>query len=347
MLSGAILVVGQCSWDSGCDSANNGYESTPILGGSPIASVELLGRSVLDRTIQALRLVGTELITVIASEAVSSALAKLANGSARVRLLPPTMDLMPTAEDIAREYVDQGVENILLGRVGPYAEINFADLLQCHRERTNGLTSVTSSRGELDLLVIDADRVVKNREAGRRGLSDIGSFSSGVSYSVPGYVNFLHTARDLRRFVSDAFLGRCAVRPSGEEVRPGVWFGQGVHVHRDARVVAPAYVGCGTTIRAGAFITQCSVLERDCEVAEGTLIENSVVLSNSFVGKGLSVSHAVVNGNKLVPLRRNVLVEVEDRHLLGRVLPVKTQRFGSEPSAELSLAERLLATAWS
>ena len=39
------------------------------------------------------------------------------------------------------------------------------------------------------------------------------------------------------------------MRPSGVEVRAGIWIEDGADVHRRARIVAPAYIGSGSKVR--------------------------------------------------------------------------------------------------
>ena len=136
-------------------------------------------------------------------------------------------------------------------------------------------------------------------------------------YLTTGYVNRLADARDLRRLVADAFQGRCAIRPRGREVKPGVWIDDGARVHRSARIVAPAYIGRGTRVRAAALVTRFSNLERRCLVDYGTAIEDSSVLPYTHVGRGLDVAHAVVEGSRLVNLSRNVAVTIRDANLIG------------------------------
>jgi len=53
-----------------------------------------------------------------------------------------------------------------------------------------------------------------------------------------------------------------------------------------------------------------------CYIDYGTVIEDSSVLKNSYVGIWLDVSHAVVGGNKLMNLERNVLLEISDPSLI-------------------------------
>src|SRR5262249_49917645 len=164
-------------------------------------------------------------------------------------------------------------------------------------------------------------------------------------YPVEGYVCGLNETSDLRQLVMDAFLSRCSVRPRGREVRPGVWLDEGTQVHRRAQITGPAYVGRGAMLRANTQLSDFSTLERGCIVDEGTVIEASTVLMNTFVGRGLNVFQSIVDGNHLHPLRQNVVVEIRDQRLLGRTVPSEPVRVASG-GAGASLAERLLATAW-
>jgi hypothetical protein len=76
--------------------------------------------------------------------------------------------------------------------------------------------------------------------------------------------------------------------------------------------VAPAYIGCGTKVRADALITRLTNIERDCCIDSGTVVEDSSILSNTTVGICLDLCHAVVNGSELFSLERDVVVEVSD-----------------------------------
>ncbi len=122
----------------------------------------------------------------------------------------------------------------------------------------------------------------------------------------------LSRARDLRRLVVDALQGRCQLSPKGREIKPRVWVDDGAQLHRRARVVAPAYIGRASSVREDTLITRFSNVESFCEVDYGTAIEDSSVLSNSYVGIWLDVSHAVVCGSKLLNLSRNATLNLAD-----------------------------------
>ncbi|MGH9503231.1 MAG: hypothetical protein ACRD20_10315 [Terriglobales bacterium] len=212
------------------------------------------------------------------------------------------------------KHAEKGIARVLVIRLGAYAEVDFADLLQFHADTGSAVTRVCDAQGPLDIWVLDAV------PGTRRGLSlDLSSDASlPAVYRTSGYVNRLADAQDLRRLAVDAFSGRCAIRPRGRQIKPGVWIDEGARVHRSARIVAPAYIGQGARVRASALVTRFSNVERRCVVDCGTAIENSSVLPFTRVGRGLDVVHSVIEGERLMNLSRNVAFTIEDPKLFGR-----------------------------
>jgi len=347
MLTGAILSIGQSSRAfHGAGSSWGRIYEPGMLGGSPMVCVEVLGTSALERIVEKLRRDGVELVTVLVRDEYSPPAQRLAQKAVKIKQVPPAIDLWSAAECVLREYVQQGVQYILMSTVGAYAEFDFAQIVRFHHERKQGLTSVVDEHGHLELWVVDAKRVVATRAVGLNRLMDFTADDAAASYPLRGYVNRLRTVGDLRHLVIDAFGSRCSIRPQGREVRPGIWFGDGARAHRHARIAAPAYLGCGARLRANTVVTAFSTVERGCDVRHNTVIEDASVLANTYVGRGLNVSHAVIDGNRLLPLGRNLVVEIQDSKLLHRTLPLDTPRTMAGGAASPSLAERLLATAW-
>ncbi len=346
MLAGAILVVERSSQEHNATRDFRGRMTEPgILGGNPIACVELLGQSVLDRVVQKLRHDGVELITVVIKDEFSHLARMSATPATTINTVALQTDLWSAAECVLREYVQHGVELILLTRLGAYAELDLADLIRFHRGTKQGITVLTKDGEAMDSWIIEAGEARNMRRLGLPRLlyrEDL----CARPYALPGYVRRLDEPSDLRQLVIDAFLSRCSIRPRGRELKPGVWLDDGAQVHRRARIVAPAYLGSGAKLRADTLVTRFSTLERDCDVHDGTVIEDSSILANTCVGKGLNVAHAVVDGNKVFPLRQQIVVEVQDPKLLGRTATVELPRPVAGGVSGASLAERLLATAW-
>ena len=77
-------------------------------------------------------------------------------------------------------------------------------------------------------------------------------------------------------------------------------------------------MGAHSKIRAAVVLTRGAVIEHHSEIDCGTVVENTSVLPFSYVGAGLDLSHSVVGFNRVIHLRRNVAVEINDPRLVGR-----------------------------
>ena len=294
MAASAILVVGTRSLLSPeSDESFSADGSEPPA--CPIASLEVLGRSIVEHTIARLHTAGIHTVSVVREVGFSL--------TAGRRFVP----------DVLMKQARRGFERVLLIRLGAYAEVDCADLLQFHSEEGAGVTRVCDASGPLDFWVLDSAPARRSR----LNLDSPWDVNPPSDYLTRGYVNRLEDARDLRRLVADAFEGRCAIRPCGREITPGVWIDDGARIHRSARIVAPAYIGRGTRVRAAALISRFSNLERRCLVDYGTAIEDSSVLPYTHVGRGLDLAHAVVEGSRLVNLSHNVVVTIRDTNLIG------------------------------
>jgi hypothetical protein len=78
---------------------------------------------------------------------------------ARVRLALPPDDLLSATECVFREYVEQGIEVVILIRLEADAEFDLADLIRFHRTRGQAVTPVADGRRSLPMWVVGADRV--------------------------------------------------------------------------------------------------------------------------------------------------------------------------------------------
>lgn len=307
MLS-AIVIVGPESRGSskrGETTAKNLSVAHRGQQGTPLVCVEVLGRSVIERLIDELRRGSVEKISVYQGISESSSCADIHSTS------PIEFCCAETAWTAATQRLasckDTGAEAIVVTRAAGYMDLDLKDALGFHRERGQVVTRAFHDEEPLDLWIVDP--------AGIDEGTDILSARSKVEparYLVPGYVNRLQDPGDLRRLVVDGLTGRCGLRPKGLETRPGVWIGEETQVHRDARIVAPAFIGRGARIAEQCLITRCSSIESNCYVDYGTVVEDSSVLSNSYVGIGLDVAHSIVDGNNLLNLERDVTLEISD-----------------------------------
>jgi anti-anti-sigma factor len=307
VLAGAVLTVGPWQQIAAASSLETAREKFV----SPLATLEILGESVLERTIARLRAAQVQVISVLIPQHCPFS-SRFKDPQLRVNVVKQPID--PALIDLSiREQAQAGIQNVLLMGLGAYVEVDFTDLLEFHREMGKPHTHARDNNGPLDLSVLDTS--LGQSHSARSTLSHDRSLRSW--YRVEGYVNRLADARDLRRLVVDSFRGRCSIRPRGREVKPGVWVGDGARVHRGARIVAPAYIGEGTRVRASVLITRHSNVERRCDIGHGTVVENSSVLPATFLGRGLSLTNALVAGDRYVHLGRNVTAKIADKRLIG------------------------------
>lgn len=306
---GAIVVTGEQR-----EAKVTAAPGQPGLLSEPLAYFEVLGRSAAERIIERFVHADVDVVSVLRQEE---------DLNRSVRLKPSftafenvefqvTGDPYLAIRQKLQEYSSNGIEHAFLLFGNVYAETDLLDLFYFHREAHQTATRTINRYGLLDLWVIDCQ---KAQGTNLQALLEQ-SQAAANSYFIREYVNQLTRPSDLRRFASDLLQGRCAVRPSGREVKRGIWIEEGAEVHRSARIVAPAYIGRGSKIMEDALITRTSNVERDCCIDYGTVIENSSVLQGTEVGICLDVCHAVANGNRLLSLDRHVVIEISDASVM-------------------------------
>lgn len=301
-------------------------EGSEQLGGVPLAFLDVLGEPVLQRVIDRLEKFGVSGTAVITEAPVSAA--PLARGSLRPGLHwaeATGTRFWRAAENAFNEFAQNGSELVLVIRLGPYAEIDYEELVQFHLDKRSRATKASDGGAVvLDTFVISASRRNDAAYLFRHELQEM-RVPCDAQYSFAGYVNRLETAADLRILALDGFAGIANVEPRGTEVKPGVWVGDGACVDRNARLLAPCFVGAHAKIRAAALLTRGSVAEHHAAIDCGTVVENSTVLPATTVGAGLDVTQSVLGFRRIWNLRRSVEVEISDTHLVGvmRSAPVR------------------------
>ncbi len=311
--SGAIVVIGSESGEY-LESDSNFATPAPLsLTEGPLACLEVLGRSPLERTIERIGKSGIDRICLLVEDKVADFLPIFRREDVNPELQIVDDCLFALSQKL-EDFCAQGLSHAFVVSANAFLECDYEDFLQFHRERRQAITRASDVDGPLDLWAVDCN---KAQEFGISSLLTRDT-STQACYSVRDYVNRLSHPADIRRLVVDAFHRRCQLRPDGHEFRPGVWMEDDTDIHRRTRIVAPAYIGRGTKICEDTLVTRYSSIESWSHVDYGTVIENSSVLSNSYVGIWLDVSHAVVCGSKLMNLTRNVVLELSDPSIIRK-----------------------------
>ncbi|MBA3912474.1 MAG: hypothetical protein H0X25_01130 [Acidobacteriales bacterium] len=303
MSIGAIITV----------PAPSGVAASPADGnaqlfGVPIALWDVMGRSVRDRTIDALRAGGVQHIHVIAESPVQG------DSDSAFPSMSQSEGFWNKWEKLTSELLGKGITHLMLLRAGPYIELDLPDLLGFHAQRPSSVTSVHDAKGSLDMLLLSAESL-RQGDSRRSQLST--TLQGRRRFRVNGYTNRLSNPEELRGLIKDALWQRCGLKPRGREIEAGVWIGNDVQVDRSARITGPVYLG--DSVRAGAdcSITNASAVERGSFVDFGTTVNDSSVLPNTYLGAGLSVSNCVAGPARLYHLQRGVELQVTDGKLIG------------------------------
>ncbi len=283
----------------------------------PLLLIDVLGRPVLHRLADRLPQFAISEVGVVTNlNSQSAALRKTMPDVKWTSVSGPA--IWRAAENKFSEFAQAGAELVIVIRPGAFAELDFDDLIQFHLDQRGRVTCVRDrDEKPLEVFVISASRRNDAAFLFRHQLQEFRV--PCVNYAFGGYCNHLSSNADLRRLTVDGLLQRAQIVPTGTQVRPGVWIGEGAHIHRGARILAPAFIGAHAKIRAAAVITRCSTLEHHAEVDCGTVVEDSNILPYTYVGAGLDVAHSIVGFRRLTNLRRNVEVEITDAKLVNTV----------------------------
>jgi hypothetical protein len=281
-------------------------EGSRFFASSSRMLVDLLGQSLLDRTIAKLREFG-----VVESCVISE-------GTGTNEVVPSNSNsssFIAGWESAVARHMQQGVDFLLLIRMSTYTDLAYSELLQFHLEKQSALTQVYGTDGSLEIALVDAGFLRDAGSAYRKALSALIPLQQRFLYR--GYVNRLNRPQDFRSLVEDGLHGKCGLYPVGIEVQPQIWHGHGAEVDSSAIVRAPAFVGAGSHVAASCTLMGASAIERGCEIDYGTTVDQSCILQDSYIGMGLDVRRSMVIDKTVFHLERNVEVSIGDRRLIG------------------------------
>ncbi len=282
-----------------------------FMSGHSLACLEIAGRSMVERTVERLVAVGVEDILVVVDAKMP--MPKLRSNFGKVRVhVQQVKEITSALTQQIKEFRQAHISHCFVISASAYVETDLLDFFYFHLEAKHAATRSFDREGPLALWVVDCSKA----DDAQLETLNIPTQAPRATYFIRDYVIRLNHPRDLRQFAEDTLRGRCESRPSGRQIRPGVWMDDKAHVNRKARVVAPAFIGRGSEVKADAVITRFSTVEKDCCIDCGTVVENSSILENTNVGIWLDVCRAVVCGNKIFSLNRNVCIEISDATLM-------------------------------
>jgi hypothetical protein len=305
-------------------------------GLSCLAGTEVFGQPVAARVIQALR-DRCARITVIQGAAGWSPIRE--RGIDTIIMQDDREDREIAFAHAIGRLAKQNTGITLIARLGAYVELDLDSAVQHHLACGQAITPIHDRSDGLRHWLVDTKKLDKIPQSLFFSTCETDLGLPGIPFVTKQYVNRLENARDLRQLTVDGFLGRCAVRPEGKEIRPGVWVNGSAYLHKCVRLVAPVYIGRDTRVESTTVITRFSNLESHSHIGAGSLISHASILSHTTVGKGLDISEAVVDGCELVDLDHNVALTIADPNLIAETASAKWHAPGLRPRTQKTRQE--------
>jgi hypothetical protein len=289
-------------------------ENRVAFAGPPLALLDVAGKSPFQRMLEQIKLAGISPITAVI-QATPLSRPDLAALPKKVDYrIVATEDFWQVSGSVFQDLTQRGAELVLIVRLGPYAEVDFEQLLQFHLKRSSFASQVVHDKCMPDVFLVSASR--RNAAAASLFCGGDGSYRNECpSFAHAGYINPLRDAHDLRDFAVDILSLKTKSKPAGYQLRPGVWIAPKAAVEQGAHILTPAFIGRSARIRSGAVITRCTAIEHHARVGSGTIVENSTVLPYTRIASGLDLSHSVAGLGQIANLRLGTIVKVQERFI--------------------------------
>jgi hypothetical protein len=270
------------------------------------ASREILGSSLVQRSVAKMRNLGADPVRTVRETSSSSF---LPSATSKAASFPVEW------ERAVDEAVKNGIEKLILLRVGIYTDLDFAEMLRFHDTTRAVLTQAYGPEGPLDAAVVNTSALQGTGLTYRRALSTL--MSQQQCFRFDGYINRLSSVREFYQLAHDGLYGRCGLRPCGREISDGVWAEDGARIDSSVTLSGPAFVAAGAEIASFCTLTGGCSVERNCKIDYGTLIQESCVLESTYVGVALDVRRSIVAGQKIFRLNRNEEIHITDERLIA------------------------------
>lgn len=113
-------------------------------------------------------------------------------------------------------------------------------------------------------------------------------------FVAPGYWSDIGNLEQYRQAHYDILTGQARVSLPGQEIRPGVWAGEGTVIAPDAVIEAPVLLGAGCRVEARAHLGELTVIGNDAQIQEGTSIKRGVLWDHCYLGQNCEVRGAIL-----------------------------------------------------
>jgi len=160
--AGAILIVGAKAGTTGDELPGVSPASVsdqPLgLWDEPLACLEILGRTTVERMLERLLREDLAIVSVVVDSNVSHlvSIAGMSDGNSDKLNVQVVDDVWSTVAQTLKAYSDTGIRHAVIANASAYVECDLPDFLQFHRERRHAVTRAFDGQGALQLWVADS-----------------------------------------------------------------------------------------------------------------------------------------------------------------------------------------------
>ncbi|MGE5379653.1 MAG: sugar phosphate nucleotidyltransferase, partial [Methylocystaceae bacterium] len=125
----------------------------------------------------------------------------------------------------------------------------------------------------------------------------------------------------------DILSGRVRAKVIANELKPGIYVGEGAKISELTRLEAPCYIGPGAKIKDNVRIGAHSVVGSNCVINEGASLKRSILWDRVFAGRKAEMRGAVLCHNTVVKPEATVLegAIIGDGCILGKTSLVRPE----------------------
>ena len=170
-------------------------------------------------------------------------------------------------------------------------------------------------------------------------------------YVMNEYWSDIGTLEQYREAQIHVLQGRTTLPVPGEQIRSGLWVGEGTTVDQDAVIDGPVCLGANCRVKRGSTLGPFTVVGDSCLIEEGATVRRSVLWERCYIGNKAQIDSAILG--QQVTIKRDVSIQedavIGDRCLLDvgcvvrprvKVWPDKTIERGSTLTLSLVTGNR-------
>ena len=156
----------------------------------------------------------------------------------------------------------------------------------------------------------------KNPDQLNNKLSSMNNISEVVTnlLSVASYEEWLVSSNKVLSKNDSGIIIKC------REPEEGVFNGRNTSIGKNTIIKAPVYIGENTVIGEGGVIGPFATIGKNCRLDDQTIIKNSLIDNNSYIGRAMNIEDSVVYGNRIFNTELSSEIAISDKFLVSNLL---------------------------